>query len=198
AALEAGQAAEDENMYCPGEYQLSGTVFRCHGTHGKVDLLGAIQHSCDFYFWRLAERIGIDPIARVAADYCLRRPTHLGRNGDASGRIPTKDWYEKTSHYKIGYATNAAIGQGDVEVTVLQMAMAYAALANGGTLFVPQVVERLEAHDGHAITSYEPQIARRVATSARALQIWRKGMWKVANEPGGTAFERGHTDVVTH
>jgi penicillin-binding protein 2 len=196
AALEDGQAAEDENMYCTGVYQLSGTVFKCHGTHEKVDLIKAIQHSCDTYFWKLAERIGIDPIARVATEYGLGRPTNLGLNGDAGGRIPTKDWYDKTSHYKVGYATNAAIGQGDVEVTVLQMAMAYAALANGGALFVPQVVDRLEAHDGRTITSYEPQIARQVKTSASALDIWKRGMWKVTNEPGGTAYEHGHLDTI--
>ncbi|HEX2690942.1 MAG TPA: penicillin-binding protein 2 [Kofleriaceae bacterium] len=197
AALEDGQAAEDENMFCTGEYQLSGTTFRCHGTHGKVDLIKAIQHSCDTYFWKLAERIGIDRIAEVAAGYGLGRPTNLGLNGDAGGRIPTKDWYEKTTRYKVGYATNASIGQGDVEVTVLQMAMAYAALANGGTLYVPQVVDRIEAHDGHAITSYEPKIAKQVKTPADALDIWKRGMWKVTNEPGGTAYDHGHTDVVT-
>jgi len=197
AALEDGQAAEDENMFCTGKYQLSGTTFRCHGTHGKVDLIKAIQHSCDTYFWKLAERIGIDRLAQVAAEYGLGRPTNLGLNGDAGGRIPTKDWYEKTTRYKVGYATNASIGQGDVEVTVLQMAMAYAALANGGTLFVPQVVDRLEAHDGHTITSYEPKISKLVKTPADALDIWNRGMWKVTNEVGGTAFDHGHTDVVT-
>ncbi len=197
AALEDGQAAEDENMFCTGEYQLSGTTFHCHGTHGKVDLIKAIQHSCDTYFWKLAERIGIDRIAEVAAEYGLGRPTNLGLNGDAGGRLPTKDWYEKTTRYKVGYATNASIGQGDVEVTVLQMAMAYAALANGGTLYVPEVVDRLEAHDGHTITSYGPQIAKQVRTPADALDIWKRGMWKVTNEAGGTAFEHGHVDVVT-
>ncbi|MGH9885525.1 MAG: penicillin-binding transpeptidase domain-containing protein, partial [bacterium] len=197
AALEDAQAAENENMFCTGQYYLSGTKFNCHGTHGKVNLLQAIQHSCDTYFWKLAERIGIDRIAEVASDYGLGRPTNLGLNGDAAGRMPTKDWYEKTSHYKVGYATNAAIGQGDVEVTVLQMAMAYAALANGGTLYVPQVVDRLEAHDGRTITSYEPQASRTVKTPSNALDIWRRGMWKVTNERGGTAFEHGHTDIVT-
>ena len=196
AALEAHQAGADEPMFCPGEYRLSGTVFRCHGTHGRVDLLQAIQHSCDFYFYTLAERIGIDPIAQVATEYGLGKPTNLGLNGDSAGRIPTKDWYDRTSHYRAGFATNTAIGQGDVEVTVLQMAMAYAALANGGTLYVPQVVERLEAHDGRVITSYEPQIAHLIKTPADALAVWKRGMWKVTNELGGTAFEHGHSDLV--
>jgi penicillin-binding protein 2 len=195
AALEDGQANEDEDMFCTGQYQLSGTVFRCHGTHGKVDLLKAIQQSCDTYFWKLAERIGIDRISAVAADYGMGRPTGLGLNGDPSGRVPTKEWYEKKGHYKVGYATNAAIGQGDVEVTVLQMAMAYAALANGGALFVPQVVDRLERHDGQTITGYEPRIARRVATTPAALDLWRRGMWKVTNETGGTAFAHGRSEL---
>jgi len=197
AALEDRQAAEDENLFCTGQYQLSGTVFRCHGTHGRIDLVHAIQHSCDSYFWKLAERIGIDRIAQVATEYGLGKPTNLGLNGDAGGRIPTKEWYERSGHYQAGYATNAAIGQGDVEVTVLQMAMAYAALANGGTLYVPQVVDRLEAYDGHTITSYDPTVAKRVTTPAATLDTWKRGMWKVTNEPGGTAFDHGHSDVVT-
>jgi penicillin-binding protein 2 len=196
AALEDGQAAEDESMFCTGEYNLSGTHFRCHGTHEKINLLGAIQHSCDVYFWHLAERIGIDRIAEVAREYGLGSPTNLGINGDAPGRIPTKEWYEQKSHYKIGYATNAAIGQGDVEVTVTQMAMAYAALANGGQLFVPQVVERVETNDGKLIVSYEPK-SRHVKTPVLAMDTWRRGMFKVTNELGGTAFEHGHIEGIT-
>jgi penicillin-binding protein 2 len=197
AALEDGQAAEDESMFCTGEYQLAGTRFSCHGTHGKVDLLKAIQHSCDVYFWKLAERIGLDRIAEVAREYGFGAPTNLGLNGDSGGRMPTKAWYEEKSHYKIGYATNAAIGQGDVEVTVLQMAMAYAALANGGTLFVPQVVERVEANDGHPIHNYEPKVSHTIKTPVDALDTWKRGMWKVTNELGGTAYEHGHVEGLT-
>ncbi|HEY0252649.1 MAG TPA: penicillin-binding transpeptidase domain-containing protein, partial [Kofleriaceae bacterium] len=195
AALEDGQGAEDENMFCTGEYELSGTHFNCHGTHGKINLLGAIQHSCDTYFWRLAERVGIDRIGDVAREYGFGSPTNLGLNGDSAGRIPTKAWYEATSgRYKVGYATNASIGQGDVEVTVLQMAMAYAAIANRGSLFVPQIVERVESNDGRTIVSYDPKVAHAVKTPADALETWKKGMWKVTNELGGTAFEHGHVE----
>src|SRR5262249_53340923 len=136
AALEDHHANEDEQIFCTGEYQLSGTTFRCNGTHGKQDLVGAIQHSCNIYFWKLAERIGLDRIAETARTFGLGVPTNLGLNGDSGGRIPTKTWYEQEQHvhYKIGYATNAATGQGDVEVSPLQMAMAYSAIANGGTL----------------------------------------------------------------
>ncbi len=195
AALEDGQAAPDESQFCTGEYVLSGTRFRCHSTHGKVDLLQAIQKSCDIYFWKLAERIGLDRIAEVARQYGFGTPTNLGLNGDAGGRIPTKAWYEQQSHYKVGYATNAAIGQGDVEVTVLQMAMAYAALAEG-KLYVPQVVERVESSDGRPIVTYAPKVARDIKVPSDVLDLWKKGMWKVTNEPGGTAFDHGYVALV--
>ena len=199
AALEDGQAAEDESVTCHGYYELSGTIFKCNATHGKLDLLGAIQHSCNIYFWELAERIGLDRIADVARTYGFGAPTNLGLNGDAAGRIPTKAYYEQLGHgrYHIGYATNAATGQGDVEVSVIQMAMAYAALANGGTLYVPQVVERVEGHDGRLIVAYEPTVAHEIKSPPAALDIWRRGMWKVTNEPGGTAFDHGHVTAVT-
>jgi penicillin-binding protein 2 len=194
AALEDGSTAEDQSTFCTGEYELSGTHFRCHGVHGKVDLLGAIQHSCDVYFWRLAETIGLDRIADVAREYGLGAPTEIWDNGDSAGRIPTRSWYEARGRYKVGYATNAAIGQGDVEVTVLQMAMAYAALANGGTLYVPQVVERIESNDGRKVVEYQPKVARTMKTPGYAVDVWKRGMWKVTNELGGTAFEHGHVE----
>jgi penicillin-binding protein 2 len=192
AALEDGQSA-DETHLCQGYYELSGTTFKCNGTHGKQDLIGAIQHSCNIYFWKLAEMVGLDRIAEVARQYGFGAPTNLGLNGDGSGRIPTKAWYEQRTKYKVGYATNAATGQGDVEVTVLQMAMAYAALANGGTLYVPQVVERVESSDGRVINSYQPTVQRQLPINHDSLEIWRKGMWKVTNQAGGTAFDHGHT-----
>jgi len=197
AALEDGQGAEDENIFCNGEYVLSGTHFNCHGTHGKINLLAAIQHSCDTYFWTLAERVGLDRIGDVARDYGLGAPTNLGLNGDSAGRIPTKSWYEANGRYKVGYATNAAIGQGDVEVTVLQMAMAYAAIANNGTLYVPQVVERVESNDGHVIVSYDSKVAHQVKTPLDAVESWKKGMYLVTNQLGGTAFEHGHIENLT-
>jgi len=197
AALEDGQGAEDENMFCTGEYELSGTHFRCHGTHGKINLLAAIQHSCDIYFWKLAERIGIDRIGDVAREYGFGSPTNLGLNGDSAGRIPTKAWYEVNGHYKVGYATNASIGQGDVEVTVVQMAMAYAAIANNGTLYVPQIVERVESNDGRLIVGYDPKVAHAVKTPPDALETWKKGMYLVTNQLGGTAFEPGHVENLT-
>lgn len=196
AALEDGQAAEDEPIVCNGSYELANTTFRCTAAHGKLDLLGAIQHSCNIYFWKLAERIGLDRIADVARAYGFGAPSQLGLNGDAPGLIPTKAWYEARTRYKVGYATNAATGQGDVNVSVIQMAMAYAALANDGTLLVPQVVDHVESSAGERIVSFEPKVMRKIKTPYDALDTWRRGMKLVMAEPGGTAYELGRSELV--
>jgi penicillin-binding protein 2 len=154
-----------------------------------MDLLAAIQQSCNVYFWKLAERIGIDRIAAVALDFGLGAPTGIGLNGDVPGRIPSRTWYEQRDAFKIGYTLNTATGQGDVEVTVLQLAMAYAAIANGGKLYVPQVVERIETAGGQVVAEYQPTLRRQVKTSAAALEMLRRGMTMVVNEVGGTAYD---------
>jgi penicillin-binding protein 2 len=197
AALEDGQAAEDEPILCTGSYELANTTFRCTAAHGKLGLLGAIQHSCNIYFWKLSERIGLDRIAEVARTFGFGAPSQLGLNGDAAGLIPTKAWYEARTRYKVGYATNAATGQGDVNVSVIQVAMAYAALANDGVLLVPQVVDHVESSSGERIVSFEPRVVRKTKTPYEALDVWRRGMLMVVNERGGTAFDFARSDVVT-
>jgi penicillin-binding protein 2 len=198
AALEDGQGREEEGITCKGSHTVAGDrrPFDCTSSHGHLDLVSAIQHSCNVYFWTLAERVGLDRIAEVANQYGFGTRTGLGLNGDAPGRVPTRAWYERRGRFMIGYTINGSTGQGDVEVTVMQVAMAYAALANGGTVFVPQVVDRLVRADGATVIQYQPQVKQRVATPPEIIDIWRRGTWKAVNEPGGTAFEHATSEVV--
>ena len=198
AALEDGVTDAEQTTFCAGTYQLAGRPKRCMSSHGKIDMLSAIQHSCNVYFWRLAERIPLDRLAEVATEYGLGAPTGLGLNGDGAGRIPTRAWYEQTTPFKIGYTINAATGQGDVEVTVLQLAMAYAALANGGSLWVPQVVDRVQTAEGQAVVQFEPKLRRQVHTPPAVLDILRRGMWLVVNAPGGTVHDYGRSAIVEY
>jgi penicillin-binding protein 2 len=196
AALEDGLAQEEEPITCNGHYERSGTTFDCTAGHGKLDLIGAVQHSCNIYFWTLAERIGIDRMEEVANQFGFGSPSGIGLNGDNPGNVPSRKFYEKFTRFKIGYTINAATGQGDVEVTVMQMVMAYAALANGGTLFVPQIVDRVTRADGGAVIPYEPQVKRHITTPPEVVDLWKRGMWKAVNELGGTAYEHATSTVV--
>lgn len=194
AALESGDIDQDEKLECLGELEVGKRKFRCTSRHGKVNMSDAIQKSCNIYFWKLAERIGLGKIARVAKDFGFGTRTGLG--GDVPGRIPTRQWYEQRTGFKIGYTINAATGQGDVEVSVLQLTMAYAAIANGGKLYVPQVVRRVVTAAGTPVFDFKPSF-RRVSASAETLELVRKGMYRVVNELGGTAFKYAHSDRIT-
>lgn len=196
AALEDGVGIEEEKIECEGALEVSGTRFECTASHGVLDLVGAIQRSCNIYFWQLAQRIGMDRMAEVARAYGFGAPTGLGLNGDTSGRVPTKAWYEARGKFKIGYTINGATGQGDVEVSVMQVAIAYAALANGGTVYVPQIVERVESKAGRTVVAYEPKVTQQTGTPAEVLDVIHRGMWAAVNEPGGTAFEHGRSALV--
>ena len=198
AALEDGVIDPEERLTCPGYHRVGRQQFNCSSTHEKVNMLEAVQHSCNVYFWKLAEQVGIDRMAEVAMDFGFGAPTGLGLNGDVSGRVPTRAWYEERTSFKVGYTINTATGQGDVEVTVLQLAMAYAALANGGKLYVPQVVQRIETAGGETVVAFEPKLRRKVNVSPENLDILHRGMWMVVNELGGTMFEHGRSEVIEY
>jgi penicillin-binding protein 2 len=187
AALEDRLSSPDESMTCTGRYERGRTAFRCAHVHGKVDFYGALQHSCNIYFWKLSERVGLERMAAVALDFGFGAPTGLGINGDRAGRMPTKEWYERRGRFQIGYTHNAATGQGDVEVSVMQIALAYAALANGGRLFAPQIVREVRSAAGAVTESFAPVLRRRVGFGERTLAILREGMVRVVNDTGGTA-----------
>lgn len=193
AALEDGLVTEDEELVCPGWYERSKQKFRCTSKHDKVHLRSAVQHSCNVYFWKLAERVGMDRMAQVAQDFGFGAPTGLGLNGDVPGRVPTKDWYRQHSEFKVGNTLNMATGQGDVEVTAVQLAMAYAALANGGTLYVPQIIGRVDNASGETMFSYQPKERPKLKVSPATLEMLAEGMDQVVNREGGTAFEYAHS-----
>jgi penicillin-binding protein 2 len=195
ASLEDGMASEDEKITCTGHY--NPTNQDCDAEHGTLDLIGAIQKSCNFYFWNLASRVGIDRLSDVAQEYGLGRKTGIGLNGESPGLIPTRAWYDTSrGGYMFGYGINAGTGQGDVEVTVLQLAMAYAAIANGGTLWEPQIALHVLDADGKIVLDYPPVVAAKMKTPPEVVDVWKKGLWKVVNEPGGTANPYAMSDVV--
>ncbi|HWN70323.1 MAG TPA: penicillin-binding protein 2, partial [Haliangium sp.] len=198
AALEDGLIDPSERLVCQGSHKVGRQVFHCTSSHEHVDLVEAIQHSCNVYFWKLAELVGIDRMAEVALDFGMGAPTGLGLNGDVAGRVPTRAWYEERTTFKIGYTINAATGQGDVEVTVMQLAMAYAALANGGRLYVPQVVERIETAGGQTVVAFEPKLRRQVEASPENLALLDRGMWMTVNELGGTAHDYARSQVIEY
>ncbi len=191
AALNDGTITLTTRNGCPGYYELGRRKFRCSHVHGNVDLRAAIVQSCNVYFYRLAEQIGIDRLAAISRDFGFGAVSGLGINTEASGFIPTRDWYKKRhgDRYRLGFTLNEIIGQGNTKVTLMQLAMAYAAIANGGTLYVPQIVQAVEGPDGSVIEEFEPRVRRRVELQPEHLALVIDAMYGVINDPNGTAFD---------
>ncbi|MDR2819711.1 MAG: penicillin-binding protein 2 [Desulfovibrio sp.] len=142
--LERGISPRD-TVFCPGEVKLGNQIFRCwkRGGHGNVNMENAIVHSCDVYFYLMAERMGIDRIEEFAKASGFGRPTGIDLPHEKSGLVPSRGW--KRRRFGRGWAGgetyNVSIGQGYTLVTPLQMAVFVSALLNGGHLLKPQLLD---------------------------------------------------------
>lgn len=188
AALEDGLVDPDDTIKCTGAMRFGKRWFHCVEPHGVVNLHRSIVESCNVYYYGLGDRVGLDRIARTAHDLGFGAPTGLGLNGEVPGFIPTMAWYEKHGGYQKGIALNTAIGQGSVKVTVLQLAMAYAAIANGGRLYVPQIVEKILTPSGKVVQAFEPRLRRQLAATPQMLERTRRALLGAVNDPKGTSY----------
>ncbi len=192
AALESGSATPATRVQCDGSINLGSYEYRCwkKGGHGSVDLNTAIKESCDVWFYRVGLETGIDRIASAAHRLGLGQPTGFPFGGERSGMIPSRAWKKQrfgTSWYD-GETVISSIGQGFVLATPLQLAVMTAALANGGTVWRPQIVEKIVNLDGNTDWVLQPEKLGETAWNSSALNAVRKGMAAVVNEVGGTAW----------
>ena len=196
AGLEDRLITPEDKISCHGSYDIARRRFKCTKTHGIVSLYEAIVQSCNVYFYDIGARPGMmDRLAKYGADMGLGAPTGLGLNGEEGGFIPTEAWYReqkklnpKAEGFQMGQSLNAVIGQGSTRVTLLQMVTMYAAIANGGKLWLPQVVERIESPDQKVLEEFAPRVRRELSVSPENLALIRQGLIGVVNEPKGTAF----------
>jgi penicillin-binding protein 2 len=140
----------DQTRFCAGQFHLPGStrLFRegKGGHHGWMNLVEAIAHSCDVYFYGLADQIGVDHIAAFMAPFGFGRPTGLDISGELKGILPSREW--KASYFKRpadklwypGETVNFGIGQGYLNVTPIQMAHYVSVLASRGNVWKPRLV----------------------------------------------------------
>jgi penicillin-binding protein 2 len=197
SALEENIITPEDVIHCSGFHEFGRRTFRCPRPHGDVTLRDAIVQSCNVFFYNLAEMTGMDRIARFAREFGFGERTGVGYVKEAPGLIPTRSWYDEKfpGQFRIGHTLNAAIGQGNVKVTLMQVAAAYAAIANGGTLYKPQIVRRIETPDGDVVKEFHPEVRRRIAVSPQYLELVMDALTGVVEDDGGTAYA-AHSDAV--
>jgi penicillin-binding protein 2 len=203
SALEDRLITPDDKTKCHGSFEIARRRFKCTKTHGVVSLYDAIVQSCNVYFYELGARPGMmDRLAKFGSDLGLGAPTGLGLNGEDGGFLPTEEWYReqkrqnpKAEGFQVGQALNAVIGQGSTRVTLLQMALMYAAIANGGKLWLPQIVERVESPDGQTLEEFAPRVRREISVAPETLAVVRQALVGVVNESKGTAYKNRSKEI---
>ena len=189
AALENGAITPETRFFCGGSFSLGRFTFADwkKGGHGTLDLRGAIANSCNVYFYQTALKTGIDEMARVATEFGLGQPPNLGLGDEARGIVPTPAWKKQVQGdaWYPGNTVITGIGQGLVIVSPMQIALMVSAIANGGILYRPWIVKRVESLQGETIEEYEPEIVRRVSIRPETLEVVREGMLAVVNRGTG-------------
>ncbi len=191
AGLEEGVFDEKTSIFCPGFYRFGDRDFRCwkKGGHGTSNVFKAIAESCDVFFYQVGAKLGVDRIAWYAKACGLGRKSGIDLDHEAKGLIPTAAWKKErtgTSWHR-GETLSVAIGQGYNLTTPLQMLVLISAVANGGIIHKPQILERVVTSNGDVVFVNEKQVAGKLPVSKKNLEIIRKGLWEVVNSNRGTA-----------
>jgi penicillin-binding protein 2 len=188
AGLEENVVNPDFKVFCAGGATFYGRRFACHKKegHGWVDLRHAIEQSCDVYFYTVGNMLGVDKINKWATLLGLGVKSNIDLPNELTGLVPSTAWKatQKEKKWYAGETISVAIGQGQVSVTPISLAVYTATLANGGTRVTPHLLKAM--HDGKTwkpVAGAPPQ--SNIDVSPEKLQAIRDGMWMVVNA-GGT------------
>ncbi len=189
AGLRNGLITETSSRQCPGFFRLGRASWRCFNRsgHGPIALVKALQFSCDTYFYSLGYDLGPDRLAETARMFSFGSRTGIDIGGESPGIMPDRPYYERRfGAYSPGLVVNNAIGQGDVTVTPLQLAVAYAAIANGGKVMKPQLVREIIDEYGNIVDEFTPVQVADVGLTPEVMALMNEALAHVT-DPGGTA-----------
>lgn len=204
AALETGVVSEKEVFHDSGRDPVISS-FKCWilnvtgGGHGNITLVDAIAKSCNVVFYELGRRVGAKQLAEYARMFGLGAKSGINAElGEFTGLVPDENWKRanRKQEWMPGDTLNVSIGQGDLLVTPLQLARAYAAFANGGKLVKPRIVAMITSSTGEVLQEFPVEVERTVSMSSRTRSILLQGLIGTTTR-GGTAFSAFENFPVT-
>jgi penicillin-binding protein 2 len=199
AALEEGVINPDAFISDPGFFFFGNRRFRDwkQGGHGMVNLYKSLVESCDTYYYQLSTKLGVDTIAKWSRAFGLGEKTGVDLDDERSGLIPDTEWKRKRFRqpWYPGETLSVGIGQGYVTTTPLQMANMMAAVANGGRLYRPRLVNKVETVDGATVREYQPELIRKIELKPDTLTRVHKALADVVQGPGGTG-KPGRSELI--
>jgi penicillin-binding protein 2 len=197
AALELGMRTPQQAIDDPGYFMFRGHRFRDDkpGGHGTVDMYKSLVESCDTYYYVLGNDLGIDNIARYIGRFGFGAKTGIDVEGESRGVLPSQEWkrrrFKKPEQRKwyAGETISVAIGQGYNAYTPLQMAQAFATLANNGVMYRPHLVDYIENVSSGERTLVEPRVAHTIMLKPENLAFVKRALAGVNIEgTGARAF----------
>jgi len=172
---------------CTGRFRYGGNVFRCwkRNGHGVSNVVHALQISCDVFFYDLSLRLNLENFRQFTRKSGVTVKTGVDLPGEVAGFFPTRYWYKKKFPFtssQQGFKVNLSIGQGELQVTPLQMLAYYGALGNEGVWRQPHFLKRVEGSSQDLNFSSYP-----LSISENTLRIMQKGLYRVVNAKKCTA-----------
>ncbi len=195
--LHEGLITPTSTLYCGGAYTYGNKSMACHGAHGNVNVVTAIQASCNVFFAQCGMKLGPDGMKKYGDLFGFGHKTQADITEEAPGLVPSVAYMDRR-YGKKGWSpfspANWGIGQGEILVTPLQMARYAAAIANGGILIQPHAVRSIDNNVLHrtevmGYTRYD------LGLDQQFIEVIREGMYRVVNIPGGTATSVKIPDV---
>jgi len=203
AGLRGAKNLAGAKYSCGGGVSYGDHFFQCwvaskHYTHGTIGLADAIKVSCDSFFYQYGNAAGIQSIDHIGKMLGMGEESGLQLSGEQTGNMPGPEWmqiHHPQERWSQAQTANVSIGQGYTLVSPLQLAMSYAAIANGGVCYYPRLVDKVLKQDGSPLLDEQGNPAApppRVRSDLRQeippdrIELVRKGLWKVVNEGGGT------------
>lgn len=187
AGLNEGLIDENSKFTCTGGMNYGGRYFRCTHADGTIGVINAIKSSCNVFFYNLGLKLGVDKIQEYGEKFGFGQKTGIDIPNERDGNLPTINTLEKIykGYVPPGLALNWGIGQGEILVTPLQMAVYTAALANGGIYYQPHLVWKVY---NPLISKYEEidYFSKKIDIPSDYFDFVQLGMWRVVNA-GGTA-----------
>jgi penicillin-binding protein 2 len=195
AALEEGSITpKNSKIVCGGGIQVGNRFVHCMKNHGAPDIHNAIVHSCDGYFYRLGLRLGVDKIHDWVSKFGMGDKTGIDLPGEYRGTIPDREWKKKVNPkdpvWKDFDTVLAAVGQGSVAVTPIELLRAEAGIMMDGHFHTPHLLKEARATQLSPAVSYTSDQASEIMLSKSTYEAVSYGAWGVVNE-GGTAGSVG-------
>lgn len=188
AAFDSEKITRNETFTCPGYFVLGDHTFLCwfHSGHQRVSWLRGLAQSCDVYFYNVGLKVGAAAIERFAREFGLGTKTNVALRGEKSGHLFGPETRKKTGkNWYDGDTINLSIGQGEMTVTPMQMAVVTAALANRGTVWRPHYTQKIVYSDGRPDFVQQPEKVSEVVAKTEAWDAVQEGMEIVVSSGTG-------------